>query len=102
MPYIQFINFKDDEVELFKNSFVEKFASAANANLEKVFVLKTTTEIVGRDTYRYLKIDWMPREKEVELSVVDLLHEYFKNLSCDDYSIYFEELNRSHYYAGDK
>lgn len=99
MPYIHFINIEEEIVKNFSVTKINDFSEVSGATLENIYVIYSKSEIVNKPLFPYIKIEWMTREKAVEESVVKLLNDFLKPYGYKKSTIYFENINREHYYS---
>ncbi len=101
MPYIHFMNVKDEIIDKFSNTQLNSFSEITSASLENIYVINHQSKIVNHQNCAYVKIEWMPREEVVRARVVELLQQFLKSNGFNKCSIYFVEINKARYYTGE-
>lgn len=102
MPFIHFINVNEEIVQEFSNTKIDAFKQISNADIKNINVIYHNTKIVNHPGNVYIKIEWMPRPKEMEEAVVNLINEFMKQHDYNQPSIHFTIVDKEHYYAGGK
>ncbi len=99
MPYIHFINVDSSIIEYFSSTKIDEFSSISGATIENIYVIDDGSKMINKPMIPYIKIEWMPREKDVEENVVKFFNDFLRPYGFKKSTIYFENILREHYYS---
>ncbi len=99
MPFIHFTNVESSIVKQFSEEKIEEFSKISSAPYENIHIVCNDNIIVNHKEYVYIKIEWMPREANIEELVVKLINDFMKQFDFKKVSINFIHIDSKHYYV---